>query len=486
MGDITVGEYKVSLRKALGRGTFGSVYPGVNKDGQQIAAKQIDCRKKKSAESAEKEREAFNKLRCEHENIIKIYDVLPDEYNDMWFMMELCIYGDLHQYFNEHPDKVKNVNHKLDMMCQIATGLKFLHEKNIVHRDIKPNNILVATNQYNLELITIKIADFGLCKYLDPTDSTSCMHTEAGTNLFKAPEFFNRRSTDGVINYRRSVDIFAAGLTFLAMIQPIRLSGRLMPEVEGSTLNDAEMPFPIGHCMMTRMLQDKQIILVVEKQDFPHVENMIRRVIRRACDSKPTYRITASQMLEYLEKIKSNPGSEVEALTPAGNIVTQTGGQTPPGSMRPAGATPFSEPSMQQIALGGTHAGQFIEAPTAQLGAIPIDRHEAIDNQTASGAAGHFKPAIPEGDLMKISGKVPPSKLTQFAIMYLGTNMSEINTAKERWREQVELANFEILRNWVQRNPGVTKHKLYNLLCEGSKRGWISRDVYSFLIEPNH
>ncbi len=482
--ETIVGDYVVSMRRALGRGTFGSVYPARHEDGRKIAAKQIDSEKRKSAM---KELEAFHKMPCDHENIIKIHDVITDEYDDMWFMMDLCEYGDLQQYFHRHPEKFKDVGIKLDMMCQIASGLNFLHNSNIVHRDIKPNNILLAKHPENSENI-IKIADFGLCKYLDPNNESTTMHTNVGCHWFKAPELFNYVQS-GKINYHKSVDIFATGLTFLAMIQPLTESGKLMPRVEGTTLNDAELTLPIGQCMINRHNQEQQQIqVVVEKNEHPNTEKMIRRVIKRACDANPSWRITADQVLTYLIKIKSSPDSGIEDLTPQGNIVTQAVGQSPSGSMRPAGATPITDPVKQQIYLGETRQEepmQYSEAPTvtARLNAVPIDSRGAYDNTPANGAPGQFRPAIPHEDLMKISSKIPPAKLTQFAIMYLGTNMSEISTAKERWREQVELANLEILTNWMQRNPGVTKRKLYNLLCEGSKRGWISRDIYKFLIE---
>ena len=459
MMETAVGEYVVSIRKALGSGAFGRVFPARHKDGRLIAAKQVDSEKRKSAE---KEYEALKKFPPHgHKNVIKIHDIITDEYNDMWFMMDLCAHGDLQQYFHKNPDKFKNVDIKLDMMYQIANGLNFLHDNNIVHRDIKPNNILLANNPGHSEYI-IKIADFGLAKYLDPNNETSAMHSIVGCNWFKAPEFFNDLQS-GKINYHKSVDIFASGLTFLAMIQPQNDPSKLFPKIEGTMLNDTENKLPIGQCMINRHnLVQQQIQVVVEKDEHSNIEKMIRRVIKRACNANPSWRITADQVLTYITKIKSNPDSEVEGLTPAGNIVTQAGGR--------------------QIELGATRREEPMQYSEAQTATVSL-RAEPIDNPTANGAPGQFEQSIPEKDLMTISGKVPPSKLTQFAIMYLGTNMSEINTAKERHREQVEMANFEILTKWVQRNPGVTKRTLYNLLCEGSKRGWISRDVYSFLLK---
>ncbi len=487
--ELSVGDYTVSMRRSIGRGTFGTVFPATyNKDGRKIAAKQLDSQKVPH-KSAERELVAFQKLHRDHdhENIVKMFDVHEiqnDGLNEVWLMMELCEDGHLQQYFNKHPERFNNINIKFDIICQIASGLEYLHERNIAHRDIKPNNILVTRHPAKPEDELVKIADFGLCKYLDPTGATSAMETECGTRFFKAPELFNIKRSGKVV-YHRKVDIFAAGLTYLAMIQTRGKNGCLFPSIEGTVLNDSEYSMPIGQTMLYRINNHKpKVEVVVMKEENGSIANRIRHVIKDATDVEPDTRIDAQKMRDDLLKIKSN--SEVEGQTFAGYVVQQGVGESrPPGPIR-SGATPVGERSTQQIRLGESSAEnsiQYDEAASVKRDAVPIDRHEAIDIPAANGASAQFKPAIPQGDLMKISGKVPPSKLTQFAIRYLGTNMSEISTAKERWREQVELANLEILNNWVQRNPGVTKRKLYELMCKGSKEGWISRDVYSFLLD---
>ncbi len=214
----------------------------------------------------QKELDAYNALAKSHnhENIVKNYDFIREE-DEVWIMMEYCEHGDLDNYFRKHPTKFEAFNIKLDMMYQIASGLEYLHSKNIVHRDIKPANILVATKS---EQDIVKLADFGLCKVLDPDGSTS-MNTMCGTNCFKAPEFFK-----GNLDYHRNVDVFAAGLTFLSMIQPMRNDGsprRLIPRMEDPVENAAEMPntiVSIGQTMFDRIMnQRKQVEVVVEKPE---------------------------------------------------------------------------------------------------------------------------------------------------------------------------------------------------------------------------
>ena len=124
--------------------------------------------------------------------------------------MPLCEF-DLNEFY-----KTREVSHEtnLEVMKQIMMGIEYLHSENIVHRDIKPGNILVAS----VAPLQLQLADFDVCKCLDPEIETSLMTSNVGTLAFKAPEFF-KRTSPGKIEYHRNVDIYAAGLTFLAIVQ---------------------------------------------------------------------------------------------------------------------------------------------------------------------------------------------------------------------------------------------------------------------------
>ena len=98
----------------------------------------------------------------------------------------------------------------LKLMRQIMSGISYLHNQDIIHRDIKPGNILVASE----DPLVIKLTDFDVTKCLDPDIETSGMSSNVGTNVFKAPEFFMKK-----IKYHHNVDIYATGLKFLAIVQ---------------------------------------------------------------------------------------------------------------------------------------------------------------------------------------------------------------------------------------------------------------------------
>ena len=202
---LEVKSYSIDQAQVLGQGAFGIVYKGIDTKKNTIAAKRIDGNVHPRILTQDLDR--F--LNLDHPNVIKILDVEKSE-NIIWMMMPFCQF-DLNKFY-----KTKDVcqEKNLDVMIQIMKGIEYLHRQDIVHRDIKPGNILVVSEN-PLKLL---LADFDVCKCLDPEVETSLMTSTVGTLAFKAPEFF-QRTRPGKIEYQRNVDIYAAGLTFLAIVQ---------------------------------------------------------------------------------------------------------------------------------------------------------------------------------------------------------------------------------------------------------------------------
>ena len=153
-------------------------------------------------------------------------------------------------FFQKYLKKLKT-EIRLDIMTQIARGVAFLHSKNIVHRDIKPGNILLKTED---GCAVVKLGDFGLSKFLDPDGSTSAMSSDVETLRFKAPEFWDKKPGDRV-RYHKTVDIYATGLTFAAMLQA-RTGCRLASKAEDSQ-SSSESKMPIGLAALTRCQKNR-------------------------------------------------------------------------------------------------------------------------------------------------------------------------------------------------------------------------------------
>ena len=282
----------------LGQGGFGTVYKGQNDAGTVSAIKRVIRTNRRNA-STEALRAHFLMNRINYDHVVKVHDV-KTWMDSMWIIMEYCDLGDLNNFFEKYQEKL-DTKSRVNIMSQISRGIAFLHGQNIVHRDIKPGNILLKRNVFYTHGI-VKLGDFGLSKILDPDDITSAMSSNVGTLAFKAPEFWIR-GPDGRVTYHRNVDVYAAGLTFTAMMQA-RPGSNLVPEVMTS-LQSFETRMPIGLAAFTRHQNNhNEIRVAVQNSGDTPVVAGLKSVIENMTCLSPNARIAASEVERRLEVLK--------------------------------------------------------------------------------------------------------------------------------------------------------------------------------------
>ncbi|XP_014501693.1 mitogen-activated protein kinase kinase kinase 1-like [Vigna radiata var. radiata] len=198
---ITAGSWQKG--EFLGGGSFGTVYEGISDDGFFFAVKEVSLldqgtQGKQSVYQLEQEIALLSQF--EHENIVQYYGTEMDE-SKLYIFLELVTKGSLRSLYQKYTLRDSQVS---AYTRQILHGMKYLHDRNVVHRDIKCANILVDASG------SVKLADFGLAKATKMNDVKSMK----GTAFWMAPEVVKGKNK----GYGLPADIWSVGCTVLEML----------------------------------------------------------------------------------------------------------------------------------------------------------------------------------------------------------------------------------------------------------------------------
>ncbi|CAD8111454.1 unnamed protein product [Paramecium sonneborni] len=210
------GDYQIITNNILGQGKYGNTYKCYKKDNQdelfcmkiikiQDKSKPLFCQK-----TMEAEKQIFYKLRnIECENLVKMITFFQTK-EEFCLVMELCDL-DLQQLFQNYRQEKQwfSREEQVNIIRQILKGAQVLKENKIVHRDIKPQNILVKIQNLGEknERRIFKIADFGFSKTLQDIYQEQDM-TRIGSKRYQAPEIFHNEL------FSAKCDIYSYGILF--------------------------------------------------------------------------------------------------------------------------------------------------------------------------------------------------------------------------------------------------------------------------------
>ncbi|EGR33731.1 protein kinase domain protein, partial [Ichthyophthirius multifiliis] len=187
--------------KLLGEGSFGKAFLVQRTiDNQNCVIKQINISHMTDQEKQNAYKEARILSQLSHQNIITYHESYKTKNGSLCIVMDYAECGDISQKIKEVKNNKQNIseNQILDYITQICCGLNYIHQKNIIHRDIKAQNIFLTKNQM------IKIADFGISKVLSNSDEKA--KTIIGSPYYLAPELIENRP------YTTKVDIWGLGI----------------------------------------------------------------------------------------------------------------------------------------------------------------------------------------------------------------------------------------------------------------------------------
>src|SRR6266571_3805490 len=173
-----VGEYR--LLHQIGKGSFGAVYLAKYLHGNSHAAVKLLRLQLTSREDLKDFlNEARTMMRLRHPHIVPLLDFGLTRDDTPYLVMEYAAGGTLRQHY---PKGTKLPLETIDTyVTQLASALQYAHDHHVIHRDVKPENVLLRTNG------TILLSDFGIAKVLEHNSFVS-LHTQVGTPAYMAPE----------------------------------------------------------------------------------------------------------------------------------------------------------------------------------------------------------------------------------------------------------------------------------------------------------
>ena len=265
-----IGRYKIV--REMGRGAMGVVYHAIDPNiGRPVAIKTIQLGGNRKPEEQERLRERlFREARSagmlSHPGIVTIYDV-AQEGDLAYIAMEFVDGPTLDQLLSEEqlsPEMMFNV------LGQTAVALDYAHQKGIVHRDVKPANIMIAADN------TVKIADFGIAK-ITAAEQFTMTGSIVGTPHYMSPEQVQGQPVDG-----RSDQFSLAVIAYEMLTGEKPYTGEHLTTVVYKIV--AEEPVPLQRLN-------------------PSLSSSIESVVRKAMAKKPDGRYnTCQEFAQALEK----------------------------------------------------------------------------------------------------------------------------------------------------------------------------------------
>ncbi|KAK6755403.1 hypothetical protein RB195_014022 [Necator americanus] len=198
--DPHVGKYK--LLKTIGKGNFAKVKLAKHTiTGQEVAIKIIDKTALNPSSLQKLFREVKIMKQLDHPNIVKLYQVMENE-QTLYLVLEYASGGEVFDYLVAH-GRMKEKEARVKFR-QIVSAVQYLHSKNIIHRDLKAENLLLDAD------MNIKIADFGFSNQFTLGNK---LDTFCGSPPYAAPELFQGKKYDGP-----EVDVWSLGVILYTLV----------------------------------------------------------------------------------------------------------------------------------------------------------------------------------------------------------------------------------------------------------------------------
>ena len=282
-----------------------------------------------------------------HPNIVSVYDVSTSSDAD-YIVMELIDGISLKQYMEKKG--VLNWKETLHFAIQIGKALEHAHGRGIVHRDIKPHNVMVLKNG------SVKVADFGIARVM--SESNTLTREALGSVHYISPE----QAKGGRVDNRS--DIYSLGVVMYEM-----MTGR--PPYNGESPVAVAIQHINGGAAMPSTLN-------------PNIPGGLEQIIMKSMAHDPSARYnTAAAMLYDMDEFRKNPGILFDYNVPPTDAVVRLSG----GAAAGAGAVAAGGTGAVGNVAGGTGPVPRTQAPRTTAERVAADKNAPPRRRPAEGAA---------------------------------------------------------------------------------------------------
>lgn len=238
---------KYIIGKRIGQGAYAVVRAGVDtQSNHKVAIKiydKLNLLDQQRRKGVRREIKILERMR--HENIIRLYEAFDNRKN-VYLVMENVSGGSLHSLLKSRPNRQLKDSEAKKLFWQIASGIKYWHSKNITHRDIKLENVLLDETKEKVKLI-----DFGFSTWI-PNDKK--IKIFCGTPSYMAPEIVSKQEFWGP-----PADIWALGVLLYALLcGKFPFKGKSDNELYNKIKNcDFEIPDHVSYaarCLIEKMI----------------------------------------------------------------------------------------------------------------------------------------------------------------------------------------------------------------------------------------
>jgi len=289
---------KYELANVIGKGSFGTVFEAKNiAENSKCAIKII---KKISSHNIESEVNILKSI--SHTNLIRLDEVFETK-KEFYLVTELCEAGDLAKWLKRHR-KLSESDARL-IMRKIIDAITYLHKNNIVHRDIKLENILIKKQCFDASELDIKISDFGLSIHRIVATTDSMLDDYCGTPLYMAPEVINQQP------YSQFCDVWSLGIILYIMLtdcKPFKAerTSKLYEEIRVGKIDTASPEYlklseEAKDCL-SQMFQVDPAHRITSSELMTHPWIMDKKLIEMP-DSYKSARLLMSEMLKEQDNL---------------------------------------------------------------------------------------------------------------------------------------------------------------------------------------